>query len=188
MLNFFPLLFLCVQAILALSREEMCSLEVRPGNCRSTKMGRWYYNKKSRTCESFLYSGCGGNANSFETEQECLGTCGDICFQPKYRGYCYAHTTRYFFNRTSGRCEQFVYGGCGGNSNNFWSLEQCRKVCKNECTLPPKTGLCRAMMPRYYYNMETRSCEMFIYGGCSGNANNFEIKKNCEAQCVISIT
>lgn len=188
MLKFFPLLFLCVQAILALSPDEICSLTLRTGNCRNANIGRWYYNSNKRKCEPFFYSGCGGNANSFETEEECYGTCGESCFQPMYRGYCYAHAWRYFFNQTSGMCEKFAYGGCGANRNNFMSLDHCRKVCRNECTLPPETGLCKAMMTRYYYNRETRNCEMFIYGGCSGNANNFEDKRDCEARCVISMT
>ena len=51
------------------------------------------------------------------------------------------------------------------------------------CSLPPKTGPCRAQIPRYYHNIETGECETFIYGGCQGNANNFRTKEECEEKC-----
>lgn len=36
---------------------------------------------------------------------------------------------RYFFNVSTGRCEQFTYGGCCGNENNFETIEECKQVC-----------------------------------------------------------
>lgn len=41
-----------------------------------------------------------------------------------------AYIPRYFYNSTSGQCEQFIYGGCGGNKNNFESVNDCQVVCK----------------------------------------------------------
>ena len=29
----------------------------------------------------------------------------------------------------SGVCEEFIYGGCGGNENNFETLEECNQQC-----------------------------------------------------------
>ena len=49
--------------------------------------------------------------------------------------------------------------------------------------LPPVTGLCKAYMPRFYYNNKTNECEDFVYGGCGGNGNNFETKEVCEKTC-----
>ena len=45
----------------------------------------------------------------------------------------------------------------------------------------PETGLCKALFYRYYYNSETCECDKFIYGGCGGNANNFDSLSDCEA-------
>ena len=38
-------------------------------------------------------------------------------------------------------------------------------------------------MTRYFYNASSRECQQFIYGGCDGNANNFESMNLCEEQC-----
>lgn len=51
------------------------------------------------------------------------------------------------------------------------------------CTLPKKTGVCRAMFSRWFYNPEVGHCELFTYGGCNGNSNNFKYKQQCEQAC-----
>ena len=43
--------------------------------------------------------------------------------------------------------------------------------------------LCRAFIPRYFYNDTAQQCEMFIYGGCGGNDNNFETAGECRQNC-----
>ena len=52
------------------------------------------------------------------------------------------------------------------------------------CNLPKVTGPCRAAFRRWYFNKATGRCEMFIYGGCRGNANNFRTKSECEQKCL----
>mgnify|MGYP002803607465 CR=1 FL=1 len=52
------------------------------------------------------------------------------------------------------------------------------------CLEPKYVGPCRAAMPRFYYNKETKSCEQFIFGGCSANKNNFVKKEDCEKTCM----
>ncbi|XP_017460522.1 PREDICTED: kunitz/BPTI-like toxin, partial [Rhagoletis zephyria] len=42
-----------------------------------------------------------------------------------------------------------------------------------ECHQPKETGRCFALFYRYAYNVESRQCEEFVYGGCNGNQNNF---------------
>lgn len=41
-----------------------------------------------------------------------------------------------------------------------------------------------AWIPRYYYNTRTHTCKRFIYGGCQGNANNFETIAECKSSCM----
>lgn len=37
--------------------------------------------------------------------------------------------SRYFFNASTRKCEHFIYGGCGGNKNNFYTEAECRRTC-----------------------------------------------------------
>ena len=54
----------------------------------------------------------------------------NICQQEVVVGPCRALFQRYFFNSTSLQCEEFGYGGCGANDNNFPSLAACSSVCE----------------------------------------------------------
>ena len=58
--------------------------------------------------------------------------CTDRCTQPAETGFCRALFPRYFYNATSETCEEFIFGGCDGNENNFETLDECR----NECEKP----------------------------------------------------
>ena len=49
--------------------------------------------------------------------------------------------------------------------------------------MKPDVGNCEDSVPRYYYDVETNSCKIFLYGGCRGNANNFLSLENCLARC-----
>ncbi|MBN3308408.1 TFPI1 inhibitor, partial [Amia calva] len=46
-------------------------------------------------------------------------------------------------------------------------------------------GPCKANLPRFYFDIDTHKCEPFDYGGCGGNANNFESLGRCEEMCVV---
>lgn len=53
-----------------------------------------------------------------------------------------------------------------------------------QCHQPKETGRCFALFYRYAFNLDTHSCEEFIYGGCAGNSNNFESLELCEHTCL----
>lgn len=53
----------------------------------------------------------------------------DFCRVPKVVGRCRASMPRWWYNVTGGSCQQFVYGGCGGNDNNYLTKEQCSEKC-----------------------------------------------------------
>jgi len=52
------------------------------------------------------------------------------CALPKVVGTCRRAEPRFWYNSTTKKCEQFTYGGCKGNQNNFKSIEECEKLCK----------------------------------------------------------
>ncbi|KAJ3584396.1 hypothetical protein NHX12_014891, partial [Muraenolepis orangiensis] len=53
----------------------------------------------------------------------------EVCLASAETGPCRAMLSRWYFDREEGRCAQFIYGGCGGNRNNFDSEEYCLSVC-----------------------------------------------------------
>ena len=53
----------------------------------------------------------------------------DVCDLPKRIGHCLAHMPRWCYNKNAGQCEKFIYGGCGGNMNNFETAAECRRMC-----------------------------------------------------------
>ncbi|KAL3870490.1 hypothetical protein ACJMK2_038545 [Sinanodonta woodiana] len=52
------------------------------------------------------------------------------CLQQRDPGPCNGYFPAYFFNSTSKRCEKFIYGGCQGNKNRFYSLADCVNTCR----------------------------------------------------------
>jgi len=57
------------------------------------------------------------------------------------------------------------------------------KKTKAACSLPRVVGPCRASFPRFFYNSSSGKCERFTYGGCQGNANNFNTIEECHNLC-----
>ena len=51
------------------------------------------------------------------------------------------------------------------------------------CELPKKHGRCEAAIPRVYFDPSSGMCRDFLYGGCHGNGNNFNTKKEREQIC-----
>ncbi|XP_008422211.1 protein AMBP [Poecilia reticulata] len=51
------------------------------------------------------------------------------------------------------------------------------------CNAAPDTGPCFGLLYRYFYNSSSMSCELFQYGGCVGNQNNFVTERECLQRC-----
>ncbi|GAA6097315.1 kunitz-type protease inhibitor 2 [Tachysurus ichikawai] len=114
-------------------------------------------------------------------------------------GLCRASIPRYYY--TSGTCKRFRFGGCGGNSNNYNTEEECMKTCtvkivdskktpdfdnaeyKAACVVSSDPGPCRAAFWMYYFEPKTQTCQQFIYGGCKGNKNRYSTVEECMSNC-----
>ncbi|XP_056146540.1 protein AMBP-like [Lampris incognitus] len=51
------------------------------------------------------------------------------------------------------------------------------------CNAAPDAGPCFGTLPRYFYNSSSMSCQLFTYGGCLGNQNNFDSERDCLQSC-----
>jgi len=51
------------------------------------------------------------------------------------------------------------------------------------CGLERQVGHCKGLIPKFYYDKATKSCEPFNYGGCGGNENNFMTFEECQGMC-----
>ncbi|XP_057595682.1 collagen alpha-4(VI) chain-like [Hippopotamus amphibius kiboko] len=51
-----------------------CSLDPVEGECQDYVL-KWSFNEKEQACRQFWYGSCGGNANRFETKEECEARC-----------------------------------------------------------------------------------------------------------------
>ncbi|ROT64288.1 hypothetical protein C7M84_017796 [Penaeus vannamei] len=114
--------------------------------------------------------------------------CEGRCSQPLAKGMCRASFKRFFYNASADQCQEFIFGGCLGNDNNFVSMEECQQECQNtgKGSWPVQAGVCTGGEARWYYNVETRKCEPFLYSGCGGNGNNFRSKNECESRCPVT--
>ncbi|CAM4635374.1 unnamed protein product [Lepidochelys kempii] len=107
----------------------------------------WYYRVDTGSCNRFWYGGCRGNANRFNSEQDCIRVCIDrstsaaglgeeknltqaVCLEDRDAGPCHSFALKWFFNKTQPvRCTPFWYGGCEGNGNRFETQELCESIC-----------------------------------------------------------
>ncbi len=52
-----------------------------------------------------------------------------VCDLPVKSGFCTRYFPRYYYDSKVGKCLKFIYGGCGGNKNNFETEEECKRTC-----------------------------------------------------------
>lgn len=127
---------------------------------------------------------------------------------------------RWFYDTYDEDCKKFLYGGCGGNENNFHTEHDCLTTCSKSnigeddlivetadgldaCDQKMEVGICRASVPRWYFDKTSGSCKEFIWGGkfdgslldsspvssgllfqgCQPNDNNFASKAKCQERC-----
>ncbi|KAG7502801.1 amyloid-beta A4 protein-like isoform X1 [Solea senegalensis] len=64
-----------------------------------------------------------------------------VCWARAESGPCHAMLERWYFVPKKGRCAPFLFGGCGGNRNNFESEEYCLAVCSSSLpTMAPSSA------------------------------------------------
>lgn len=96
--------------------------------------------KVLKSCETLMATGC-------------VCALSEVCWANAETGPCRAMLPRWYFVKEEGRCAPFIYGGCGGNRNNFESEEYCLSVCGGVC----KSRVC---MDTQALSIATLSCNL----------------------------
>ncbi|XP_069602888.1 kunitz-type protease inhibitor 2 [Ranitomeya imitator] len=207
--------------------DDFCLPQKETGPCRAYFV-RWWYDAESETCKNFTYGGCPVNLNNHAGEEECMNKCQGVkgvqhndteaphsepirsaatvpefCSGPGVTGNCRAAFTRWYYDVESQSCQMFIYGGCGGSTNNHISEQDCMAKCtadapkpepakvhspekgdfKEYCAAPSYTGPCRAAFKRWYYDASTGTCQTFVFGGCKPKRNNYMTETECKNMC-----
>jgi len=58
-------------------------------------------------------------------------TSADDCSSKKQSGNCRAIYQRWWYDDSENKCKSFIYGGCGGNGNNYATKESCESACRH---------------------------------------------------------
>uniref|UniRef100_A0A8C9P9I0 BPTI/Kunitz inhibitor domain-containing protein n=1 Tax=Spermophilus dauricus TaxID=99837 RepID=A0A8C9P9I0_SPEDA len=53
---------------------DICSMPKEVGPCMAY-LPRWWYNQETELCSRFIYGGCQGNNNNFQSEAICMVVC-----------------------------------------------------------------------------------------------------------------
>ncbi|KAM4741956.1 amyloid beta precursor like protein 2 isoform 2-T2 [Anableps anableps] len=61
--------------------KAVCTLEAETGPCRAS-MPRWHFDVSQRKCVRFIYGGCAGNRNNFDSEEYCMAVCKRLTVPP----------------------------------------------------------------------------------------------------------
>nr|XP_036856314.1 tissue factor pathway inhibitor isoform X2 [Manis javanica] len=162
--------------------HSFCALKADDGPCKAM-MKRFFFNIHTQKCEEFVYGGCEGNQNRFESLEECKEKCTRASYLKKTR-------------RTKTTLQKVNDFQVGDNRtqleamNNDSLSPQPTKVPSfwefygpSWCLTPADRGLCQANESRFYYNSTIGKCRPFKYSGCGGNENNFTSKKACLRTC-----
>ncbi|ORX89225.1 hypothetical protein K493DRAFT_318868 [Basidiobolus meristosporus CBS 931.73] len=175
---------------------RQCYRKGDPGRCLAY-IPSWEYNPATKTCQQFIYGGCGGYV-PFKSLEECRRDCRvpagsnkpKACYRKGETGPCRAVIPSWQYNTKSGKCEEFTYGGCKGYVP-FKTENRCRAECEGEkpnplpkvCKRRGETGPCRASIRAWEYDEASGQCRSFVYGGCKGYVP-FRAKEQCQNTCI----
>ncbi|CAJ0950916.1 unnamed protein product, partial [Mesorhabditis belari] len=158
---------------------DPCNLPIGQGTGNSA-ISRFYYDKHFRKCVRFTYSGRGGNANNFETLEDCQNKCPEFINPCAAGDPATASDGSIISCGTEGiQCGDGYYCHRGHTSDN---MVCCPKL-GDPCQAPRQEGDGEATLSRWFFDAMTLSCAPFTYLGRGGNENNFVTRDECEITC-----
>ncbi|XP_075721723.1 uncharacterized protein LOC142765045 [Rhipicephalus microplus] len=107
------------------------------GKCNRT-IHAWYFDPTKGWCKMFTYGPCGGGANNFRYELECLRHCRQkrhprlLCSLPPKTRPCWGSSRQWYFDTSSNTCRMFEGKMCAENANGFSSCRKCLYRCSSK--------------------------------------------------------
>jgi len=166
-------------------RNSLCTLPVNKGSCQAT-LRRFYFDPALGNCKLFIFGGCQGNDNNFETMDSCLETCAGPAethsevVPGKFRPYApeivgKSRRPLLEVRAEDERHETAVASPLVASP----SLDHSGDVCQQSKSF----GTCLTVSFRFYYDAKENACKRFRYSGCGGNGNNFLSADDCVRTC-----
>ncbi|VDN07617.1 unnamed protein product [Thelazia callipaeda] len=134
-------------------------------------------------------TGCGGNGNNYPSKSVCEKQC---VRSAKCKNGMQAFKTENGrpLHCTKNTCPSGYYCSisqpysiCCPNKSSNETVSSTLNIANEICQLPKERGPCDKYELRFYYNKRLGECKYFFFGGCEGNANNFERVEECERTC-----
>uniref|UniRef100_A0A914Z645 BPTI/Kunitz inhibitor domain-containing protein n=1 Tax=Panagrolaimus superbus TaxID=310955 RepID=A0A914Z645_9BILA len=147
---------------------------------------RYYFDEGTGSCRSFKYSQCGGNANNFDTLEQCEGFCvSSQCPQGR----------PYQSGASNAACSPLTPSTCPNGFTCMQPLFGSNHICCSSETLSCRESASAGTdcfgaaltILRYHYNSDTGRCESFQFYGCHGSSNNFFTRHECETTCQMNL-
>ncbi|KAM6461093.1 kunitz-type protease inhibitor 1 [Liasis olivaceus] len=90
--------------------------------------------------------------NSDQTAEHCLA--------PFKVGRCRGSFRRWYYNPAVEQCQQFIFGGCNANKNNYVGKEECDLACKNVqgAVEKPQEPVCNGNCLPFYFKCDDGCC------------------------------
>ncbi|XP_007936637.1 eppin [Orycteropus afer afer] len=123
-------LFSCGRKCLDL-RQDICKLPKDTGYCMAY-FRRWWYDKENNTCSSFIYGGCQGNNNNFQSKTLC-------------QNFCQKEVRR--CPRIQIKCEIQERDHCSSHKRCPGNLQCCTYSCGKKCLDPSEGNTPDDLMP-----------------------------------------
>ncbi|KAL1429685.1 hypothetical protein MTO96_015853 [Rhipicephalus appendiculatus] len=153
--------FLCTLICISYTYEKNtwrpagCKLPAKPGPCKAY-IKAWYYDPNKMKCQPFVYGGCRGNGNNFESKGKCESRCGskynkktDKClFREKEGKPCRngsSIATRWYFHKQGSECKQRIFKTCLQDPTGFATCTECLMSCQHHMV---KLQVCNETNPK----------------------------------------
>ncbi|CAD6196460.1 unnamed protein product [Caenorhabditis auriculariae] len=151
----------------------------------------YYFVPAQGICQPFMYNGCGGNENRFNSSAECREACANASTQVSADG------------QTSGRSEQMKQACQATYDTEHLNATLCSRHmecpaghdCHRGFCCPTPDYACNLRYDsgkfavggeksdKYFYTPQYQTCMRFSFYGTLGNANNFPNYNACMKMC-----